>query len=47
MIHLLAWSQNGVGYVDYAVPPQAVLESTLAREEQYMRDRNAGEEARR
>ena len=38
----LAWSQKGVGYVDYVRPPQEILESVLAREEQYMRDRNTG-----
>ena len=45
------WLRNGklvfhasdrVGYIDFANPPQEVLKSVLAREEQYMRDRNTG-----
>ena len=39
----LEWSQRGVGYVDYVRPPQEILESALAREGQYMRDRKMEE----
>ena len=36
-------ASDGVGYVDFVDPPQEVIASVLADEEQYMRDRNAEE----
>ncbi|MDE2676680.1 MAG: hypothetical protein OXI76_02105 [Gemmatimonadota bacterium] len=47
------WLRNGklefrasdrVGYIDFVDPPQTVVASVLAEEEQYLRDRKAGEQ---
>lgn len=36
-------TSDGVGYIDFANPPQEVIASVLAEEEQYLSDRNAEE----
>ena len=50
------WLRNGklefrasdrVGYIDFVDPPQTVVASVLAEEEQYLKDRDAGEQVRK